>query len=84
MNRLRNWTLTILTALALLAPLSIPSNADANPQPSPPHNQQRVYWVYYRSCADSPWVCYGGYYHLSQAVQAVNYYRYYGYDAYYR
>jgi hypothetical protein len=85
MNCLRHLTLAALTAVALALPIAGPLADRANAQQThAQHGHQRVYWVYYRSSSHAAWVCYGGYYQENQAVQAVNYYRYYGHDAYYR
>jgi len=51
--------------------------------PSPPASH-RVSHVYYRQGPDSPWVEYGGYRSTSDANQAVNYFRYNGYDSFTR
>jgi hypothetical protein len=81
---LRNLTLAALTALAVALPVVGPSTAHAQHATRHSNPQQRIYWVYYRTNANASWVCYGGYYQQSQAEQAVTYFRYYGYDSYYR
>jgi hypothetical protein len=75
----------ILCSALLGVSLAVPFLAAAPAQANPPqHGHQRVYWVYYRSCPNSAWVCYGGYYHANEAQQAVNYFRHHGYESYYR
>jgi hypothetical protein len=82
MKLFRKLILSVVTAVAFMVPLASQPAATAN---SPQHqHRHRVYWVYYRTCPESAWVCYGGYYHVNQAVQGVNYFRYKGYDSYYR
>lgn len=81
----RYMCLGLLATCLLLMPISattaghpasmVTASAKSNP---------RIYWVYYRSCSQSPWSCYGGYYKVNQAVAACNYFRYYGYEAFYR
>jgi hypothetical protein len=44
----------------------------------------RAYYIYYRASASHPWTLYGGYYNAAQAGQAMNWFRYYGYQVFYR
>jgi hypothetical protein len=88
MKLLRNLMFAVLAGVTLMSPLASEPAAANAPKPSVRHahanGNYRIYWVYYRTCPDAAWVCYGGYYRAGQAVQAVNYFRYYGYDAFYR
>jgi hypothetical protein len=90
MKTLRALLVAFVAAVASLSPMAASRAEAGTPQNkqtshSPRHaGQQRIYWVYYRSCPDSPWVCYGGYYQADQAIQAVTYFRYQGYDSFYR
>jgi len=81
MNWLSKTVVSVVLGLSLVAPMAVTPQADANPTSQ---TQHRVYYVYYRSCSSTPWVCYGGYYQPNQAQQAVTWFRYYGYDSYYR
>ena len=81
---LRTLLLSLFTALALLQPVASLSASSPPVSGAASRAKARIYWVYYRTCPQDSWKCYGGYYHLSQAVQAVSYFRYYGYEAFYR
>lgn len=80
MSAVRKLIFTVVMSLAVLTSSAMPAYLHA----SPSNANQRIFWVYYRSCSDSPWVCYGGYYKYSEAVQAKNYFEYYGYEVYIR
>ena len=90
MNVFKKTILAVAATLSLLGPIAVTtanppaghamSNAPAEHQ----HPHRRIYYVYYRSSPHLAWVNYGGYYHHSQAEQAVEYFRYYGYDAFIR
>ncbi len=82
MSKLSKLIAALVATVALMAPLAIQPAANAH-TPSH-HSDHRVFWVYYRACPNSQWVCYGGYYDAGQAQQAINWFQYNGYDAYYR
>ncbi len=84
MKTRRDFIAACLAASALLIPAASLPVAEATPVPGNQQGQHRVYWVYYRTSVHSQWVNYGGYYNQSHAVQAVNYFRSRGCDAYYR
>lgn len=84
MNLLRKFLLCTLATIALLGPSAAVTQVQATPGHGHSPGQTRIFWVYYRTCPHSSWVCYGGYYHANQAIQAVNWFRYNGYDAFYR
>jgi hypothetical protein len=81
MTSLRKILVACVASVALFAPVTATSVASAN---EPRHHHEHVYYVYYRTCPQSQWVCYGGYYRVDQARQAVRYFEYQGYDSYYR
>jgi hypothetical protein len=74
----------LVAAIALAAPVSIQPAAAAAHTEESHHSHERTFWVYYRQCPQSPWVCYGGYYEAGQARQAVNYFSATGYEAFMR
>ncbi len=80
MRFLRKILLASLASLSLLLPMT----QTAVLQAGPTHSHHRVYYVYYRASPRHAWAYYGGYYNASHAAQAANYFRYYGYDAFYR
>ena len=84
MKTLRTLFLAGIAMLTLLLPVADQTTAQAGPQPVQHSGHHRIYWVYYRSSPHAAWVVYGGYYNANQAAQAVNYFRYYRYDAFYR
>ncbi|HQR06369.1 MAG TPA: hypothetical protein PLN21_06080 [Gemmatales bacterium] len=81
---IRALVLSLLTALALLQPVASLSAGNPPISSAASRAKQKIYWVYYRCDSHHAWTCYGGYYHLNQAVQAVTWFRYYGYEAFYR
>jgi len=81
---IRALVLSLLTALALLQPVASVSASHPPVSGAATRAKARIYWVYYRASVHHAWTCYGGYYHLKQAAQAVTCFRYYGYDAFYR
>jgi hypothetical protein len=84
MFRLRTLLLSLLATLALLQPFASLSAGNLPAASAASRAKQTIYWVYYRANSHYGWTCYGGYYHRSQAIQAVNYFHYYGYEAFYR
>ena len=79
----RSLVLASVAGLGLLGMVATPTVAEAHPtHRHQPHS--RVYYVYYRSCPQSSWVCYGGYYRTDQAQTTVSYFQSRGYDSYYR
>lgn len=70
--------------LACVASLSLMSPAIMAPKAHAQHGHTRVYWVYYRTCPHDSWHCYGGYYGVGDAQQAVRWFQFNGYDAFYR
>jgi len=84
MNWLRRSICSVLVGLTLMVPFVGTSLANDQMRVNNPRQQTRVYFVYYRTCPDSPWVNYGGFYHVQQAQQAVTYFRNVGYDAFCR
>ncbi len=79
MLRLSKIVVAAVMTLTAVCPLS--SVVSAAPHHGHHHH---VFHVYYRTCVNSPWVDYGGYYHSNQARQAVSYFRSQGYEAFYR
>jgi hypothetical protein len=83
MNAIRKFVIACLATLALLGPVALPSQYQA-PGSSATAAQTRYYYVYYRSCPSDYWHYYGYYTRASDANQAVRWFNYYGYQAYYR
>lgn len=84
MFSIRALVLSLLTALALLQPVASVSAGSLPISGAATRTKAKIYWVYYRASVHHAWTCYGGYYHLNQAVQAVLWFRYNGYEAFYR
>ena len=83
MNAFRRLIVVCVTALALISPILVPSQSHAAGTPAAAA-QTRYYYVYYRSCPQSPWYYYGWFYRASDAQKAVRWIRSYGYEAFYR
>lgn len=83
MNAFRKFVIASLAILALIGPTSLPSPYQA-PGSSATAAQTRYYYVYYRSCPSDSWHYYGYYTRASDAVQAVRWFNYYGYQAFFR
>ena len=81
---IRNLMLTVLAALMMLSPTANLSAGNPPTASAASRAKVTIYWVYYRVNAHHAWTCYGGYYQRQQAILACAYFRYFGYDAYYR
>lgn len=84
MKTVRNFVLALLAVCSVSCLLSAPSEAHAGTPVRAQLVSQRAYYVYYRTCPQSPWVYIGYTYSSSEAYAAANYIRYYGYEAFVR
>ena len=83
MNGFRKLILACVTAVALISPVAVPSQSQAEGTTARAA-QTRYYYVYYRSCPQDYWHYWGWYYRAADAKAAVRWFQSHGYQAFYR
>ena len=80
---LRKLLFGAVASLALLSPLALPAQVDAQPN-YPRHPHGHVYHVYFRECGHESWRCAGEYRFRDDAARAARNLRHRGFEAYVR